>query len=408
MSSSGPITKLIDIASTAWLPDQLHQVARLRHRNLIHRVVKPENLLLNAALSEELARGHPSACPSSSLNLVLASRTRSTSLRDKIRMPPEKVRRPSISLNSSPLETEEDGILHREYPLVGNMRAVEFNHVLHRPLQDRKIPPTLSVEDYPGAEYPLLYNHNPNMHTPSFLPPRALADEDGDGGHERDPLEDQLLAGLKDLTQKTIVPMHWAVQVCQDGAAEWVFPSSPPRVASQIQSDFYVVHAEPPPEGTKFAKGEGEADKHTDTEAEYNTVMCVQAASANGGEEDWDEEGQGQVTPPIPAHHMVIPARYGGSTTRGPGGGLVTQVRNTPTLPHLALVYFHICIGSSAPSRNKITMLPKEVSIPLNSSPLRVPHTPLHRGSVGGPFRSTRVLGECAAAERGELCIEKY
>ncbi|KAH0578736.1 hypothetical protein H2248_003861 [Termitomyces sp. 'cryptogamus'] len=45
----------------------LRQLARalkfLRHRNLIHRDIKPQNLLLNAPSPEELARGHPLGVP---------------------------------------------------------------------------------------------------------------------------------------------------------------------------------------------------------------------------------------------------------------------------------------------------------------------------------------------------------
>jgi serine/threonine-protein kinase ULK/ATG1 len=45
----------------------LRQLARalkfLRHRNLIHRDVKPQNLLLTPAPPEELARGHPLGVP---------------------------------------------------------------------------------------------------------------------------------------------------------------------------------------------------------------------------------------------------------------------------------------------------------------------------------------------------------
>ena len=35
----------------------------MRHRNLVHRDIKPQNLLLNPASSEELARGHPLGVP---------------------------------------------------------------------------------------------------------------------------------------------------------------------------------------------------------------------------------------------------------------------------------------------------------------------------------------------------------
>ncbi|KAJ7734777.1 other/ULK/ULK protein kinase [Mycena maculata] len=310
-----------------------------------HMVIPPEVLDPNAMIPPskfnfreprpDKDSGSPTRVP-----VAGSSSPSSASSRDKIPTPPEKVRRPSIPSNSSPLrmprplstegsfipgETEEDGILRREYVLVGDTRAVEFNRAVdelnsarRRPLQDRKIPPTPSAEDYPGAEYPLPYNHNPNTHAPSFPPPPhpaapplssspssiasraasnalnralsiaskklfgaathrrssgsgsgssprrphiiALADEDGDGGRERDPLEDELLAGLEDLAQKTFVLTHWA-----DEMYEYV----------------KAVPQKPLPDPTKFAKREGEADKHArrrkhaDMEAEYNAVTCV-------------------------------------------------------------------------------------------------------------------------------------
>ncbi|KAJ7507084.1 kinase-like protein [Mycena galericulata] len=254
----------------------------------------------------------------------------STSSRDKI-LPPEKIRRPSIPSNSSPLriprplstedsfipgETEEDGILRREYVLVGDTRAVEFNRAVdelnaapRRPLQDRKIPPTPSTEEYPGVEYPIPNNPNtsfppppnpmapPLSSSPSSIASRAASNAlnralslaskklfgaahrrssssrdstpssprrphiialDNDG--ERDPLEDELLASLEELAQKTFVLTHWA-----DEMYEYV----------------KAVPQKPLPDPTKFAKREGEADKHArrrkhaDMEAEYNAVTCV-------------------------------------------------------------------------------------------------------------------------------------
>ncbi|KAJ7700360.1 kinase-like domain-containing protein [Mycena rosella] len=240
----------------------------------------------------------------------------SASSRDKIPTPPEKVRRPSIPSNPSSLriprplsiegsfipgETEEDGILRREYVLVGDTRAVEFTRAVdeltsapRRPLHDRKIPPP---NDFPGAEYPL-----PNNPSTSFVPPlssfpssiasraasnalnRALSLASkklfgaptqrrassssarrphiialGNDG-ERDPLEDELLAALKDLAQKTFVLTQWA-----DEMYEYV----------------KAVPQKPLPDPTKFAKREGEANrharrrKHADIEAESNAVTCV-------------------------------------------------------------------------------------------------------------------------------------
>ncbi|KAJ7030642.1 other/ULK/ULK protein kinase [Mycena alexandri] len=256
------------------------------------------------------------------------------------------VRRHSIPSNPSPLrvprplstegsyipgETEEDGILRREYVLVGDTRAVEFNRAVdelsaapRRPLQDRRLPPTPSVEDYPGVDYPVANNNNQNNNT-SFPPPpntvmsppplssspssvasraasnalnralsiaskklfgaaahrRSSSRDTGNGINsnngtppsprrthiialdnegERDPLEDELLASLEELAQKTFVLTHWA-----DEMYEYV----------------KAVPQKPLPDPTKFTKREGEADKHArrrkhaDMEAEYNAVTCV-------------------------------------------------------------------------------------------------------------------------------------
>ncbi|KAG7095997.1 hypothetical protein E1B28_006679 [Marasmius oreades] len=55
-----------------------------------------------------------------------------------------------------PGESEEDGLLRREYVLVGDTRAVEFNRAVdelntlpRRPLQDRRVPPSPSMDDFP-------------------------------------------------------------------------------------------------------------------------------------------------------------------------------------------------------------------------------------------------------------------
>ncbi|KAJ7092776.1 kinase-like protein [Mycena belliarum] len=263
----------------------------------------------------------------------------SASSRDKIPTPPENVRRQSFPSNQSPLrlprplstedsfipgETEEDGLLRREYVLVGDTRAVEFNRAVdeltsasRRPLHDRKIPPTPSIDDYPGAEYPNPASPNmisfppppnpvapPLSSSPSSVASRAasnalnralslaskklfgvqtsrrtstssirdsappsprrlqiiaLGDDGADAG-TRDPLEDELLGELEELAQKTDVLTQWA-----DEMYEYV----------------KAVPQKPLPDPTKFTKREGEADKqarrrkHADMEAEYNAVTCV-------------------------------------------------------------------------------------------------------------------------------------
>ncbi|KAJ7201129.1 other/ULK/ULK protein kinase [Mycena pura] len=255
----------------------------------------------------------------------------SASSRDKVPAPPpEKERRLSFPTNQSPRrmarvlstegsiipgETEEDGMLRREYVLVDDTRAVEFNRVVdelntvtRRPLQDRRIPPTPSIEDYPGVD-PTSFPPPPNLvapppplsSSPSSIASRAASNAlnralslatkklfgtpahrrsptstsrdqsappsprrphiitlDNEG--ERDPLEEELLGSLEVLAQKTFVLTNWA-----DEMYEYV----------------KAVPQKPLPDPTKFAKWEGEPDKqarrrkHADMEAEYNAVTCV-------------------------------------------------------------------------------------------------------------------------------------
>lgn len=238
-----------------------------------------------------------------------------------------------------PGETEEDGNLRREYVLVDDTRAVEFHRAVdelsshpRRPLHDRRIPPTPSMEEYPPDSIANTPNgpgpntNNQSTNTITFPPPphaaapplssspssmasraasnalhRALnlaskklfgtsrhshshstsahsnssttssprrpiitLDVDGavSGGPngERDPMEDELLAGLEELAQKTDVLTHWA-----DEMYEYV----------------KAIPQKPLPDPTKFTKREGEPEKHArrrkhaDMEAEYNAVTCV-------------------------------------------------------------------------------------------------------------------------------------
>ncbi|KAF9456734.1 other/ULK/ULK protein kinase [Collybia nuda] len=297
-----------------------------------HRVIPPEVLDPNAMIPPSKfnfrrASGEGDGSPLAT-NGVLP-RESSNSSREKFTAP-EMVRGPSLPPNAAerrqtprplstegsfiPGETEEDGILRREYVLVGDTRAVEFNRAVdeitiqpRRPLQDRKIPPTPTVDDY-SADYPIPPNINitfpppPNANvpplssSPSSLASRAASnalnraislaskklfghsrgspsrDYSGssspkrtpiitlDSDAERDPLEDQLLGQLEELAQKTDVLTHWA-----DEMYEYV----------------KAVPQKPLPDPTKFAKREGEADKHArrrkhaDMEAEYNAVTCV-------------------------------------------------------------------------------------------------------------------------------------
>lgn len=216
-------------------------------------------------------------------------------------------KKPPIPVEASviPGETEEDGILRREYVLVGDSRALEFNRAIdelssvpRKPLNDRRVPPSPSVEDpavditFPPPPHP---NAPPLSHSPSSIASRAATNAlnralslaskklfghrsspsrdysapssprrpqiitlDGDG--ERDPLEDQLLADLEELAQKTDVLTHWA-----DEMYEYV----------------KAIPQKPLADPNRFAQRDGEADRQArrrktgEMEAEYNAVTCV-------------------------------------------------------------------------------------------------------------------------------------
>lgn len=207
-------------------------------------------------------------------------------------------RRLSTEGSFIPGETEEDGVLRREYVLVDDTRAVEFNRAVdgeslylpsysfltpsmilvelsahpRRPLHDRRMPPTPLTDDYPSDTNALISGTGTNNITfpppplammapplsssPSSMASRAASNAlhkalnlaskklfgtsrrpshshsyanslssatssprrqiltlEGDGGGpngERDPMEDELLANLEELAQKTDVLTHWA------------------------------------------------------------------------------------------------------------------------------------------------------------------------------------------------------
>ena len=125
----------------------------------------------------------------------LGSRTTSNS-------PDVPISRPTLKLLSTegsiiPGETEEDGLLRREYVLVGDTRAVEFNRAVdgehftppglsilnsdrhaeinaarRRPLIDRRVPPTPASANDEKRSPDLLHHLPPDSHlSPTFPPP---------------------------------------------------------------------------------------------------------------------------------------------------------------------------------------------------------------------------------------------
>ncbi|KAI9442103.1 kinase-like protein [Lactarius psammicola] len=221
-----------------------------------------------------------------------------------------------------PGETEEDGLLRREYVLVGDTQAVEFNRAVdeinaarRRPLLDRRVPPTPASTNDEKRSPDLLHHLPPDSHlSPTFPPPpnpgsvpipmgrpatnalsRALTLAskklfgasvsmprspphfigygEGIGSHsprmrnaslggagEVDPVEDELLGALEQLAQKTHVITRWADEMYE-------FVKSVPQ--------------KPLPDPSKFAPREGENEKlaarrrNADVQAEYNAVTCV-------------------------------------------------------------------------------------------------------------------------------------
>jgi len=103
------------------------------------------------------------------------------------------------------------------------------------------------------------------------------------GTGEIDPVEDELLAGLEQLAQKTHVITRWADEMYE-------FVKNVPQSASPLillgalSIDIDVdggCGLEPLPDPSKFAPREGENEKHAarrrnaDVQAEYNAVTCV-------------------------------------------------------------------------------------------------------------------------------------
>ncbi|KLO06515.1 kinase-like protein [Schizopora paradoxa] len=220
-----------------------------------------------------------------------------------------------------PGESEEDGDLRREYVMVGDTRAIEFNKTVdeinaerRRPLRDRApsspmqektsdpaqevsspspIPQGVTAFPPPPHSYAPVLSSSPSRGgalsralsiaskklfgavTPN-LSPRSKASyfagrETSSSprrpplllvrtGSEKDPLEEPLLKELEELAQKTDVLTRWADEIYDYVKA---FPQKPL------------------PRPSDFVKREGESDssaerrKNADADAEYNAVTCV-------------------------------------------------------------------------------------------------------------------------------------
>ncbi|KAH8827130.1 other/ULK/ULK protein kinase [Flagelloscypha sp. PMI_526] len=260
----------------------------------------------NGMLGELTSRTRPSS--GSHSPPVSASPPRSASRRASGTPNLPKPHKPMADTSVIPGETVEDGILRRDYVMVEDTRAIEFNKAVdelgerpRRPLHDRRIPSSPLVEEAANAN--TTFPPPPNPHapplssSPSSLASRAASNalnralslaskklfgtsqnkrsslsnnsppnmkrnniialvEDG----KRDPLEDKLLRDLEELAQKTDALTHWA-----DEMYEYV----------------KAIPQKPLPDPSKFVRKDGEGEKQAkkrregDLEAEYNAVTCV-------------------------------------------------------------------------------------------------------------------------------------
>ncbi|KAF9225004.1 kinase-like protein [Gyrodon lividus] len=266
-----------------------------------------------------------------------SSRRSPTLLHDKNRPAPAPL---STEGSIIPGESEEDGIIRKEYVLVGDAHTdpsryhhTELSAARRRPLREHRTTGSpLADESYPPdrvssspSSAPPLSAPIPTTYNTTFPPPphplapplsssptrvasnalsRALSlasrklfgistpkspispgsghyrtppsprrpqillrTPTGEGHMEkngvpitRDPMEDDLLAALEELAQKTDVLTHWA---------------------DEMYEAVKAAPQKPLPDPAKFARREGEAEKHAerrrnaDQEAEYNAVTCV-------------------------------------------------------------------------------------------------------------------------------------
>ncbi|KAH9912111.1 Pkinase-domain-containing protein [Fomitopsis serialis] len=320
-----------------------------------HKVIPPEVLDPKAMIPpskfnfrrREIVSGGPQDGPSGSSPTSNGNGIAEVS-RSPARSPqhePSPLPKPASGESSDiPGETEEDGLLRREYVLVGDKRAVEIN----RAVDDQHCPTTAAARQTCVAHahapsrrqdavgLPGLWDTVPTNANTTFPPPPnpnapALSSSPSSAGSRaasnaltralniatkklfgssgprtayykefspspssprrqtilsgrtqglglqvdgtRDPMEDELLASLEQLAQKTEVLTHWA-----DEMYEYV----------------KAIPQKPLPDPTKFIRREGEPERHAvkrknaDIQAEYNAMtgvalyMLLMSFSQNG------------------------------------------------------------------------------------------------------------------------------
>ncbi|KAH9834861.1 kinase-like protein [Rhodofomes roseus] len=353
-----PTPELVDDGGVEYGPDG--KIITPEH----HKVIPPEVLDPKAMIPpskfnfrrREIVSGGPQGGPSGRSSptgtgngIVEVSRSPARSPRQE----PSLLPKPASGESSDiPGETEEDGLLRREYVLVGDKRAVEINRAVdgkatrlthpsappnrptslveistarRRPLRDRRVLPTplplphaRTRSDYTDFETSSPTNANttfpppPNPNAPAlssspssvgsraasnaltralniatkklfgssgprttyykeFAPssssPRRQTILSGRAqglglqvNGQRDAMEDELLATLEELAQKTEVLTHWA---------------------DEMYGYVKAIPQKPLPDPTKFIRREGEPERHAvkrknaDIQAEYNAMTCV-------------------------------------------------------------------------------------------------------------------------------------
>ncbi|KAI0265342.1 kinase-like protein [Gloeopeniophorella convolvens] len=273
-----------------------------------------------ASQSHEGEPSSPPKAPSEEPSSAITPITRTESNASNIPAPRPMLKPLSTEGSIIPGETEEDGLLRREYVLVGDTRAVEFNRTVdeinaarRRPLLDRRVPPTpasavdekrspelpgsISPESPIGPTFPPAPNlgsapiptptgrsasnalsraltlaskklfgtgasspRSPPHFAPHAASPRMRAATVGGVSGPIDPVEDELLGALEQLAQKTHVITRWADEM-------YDFVKNVPQ--------------KPLPDPSKFTPREGENEKiaarrrNADVQAEYNAVTCV-------------------------------------------------------------------------------------------------------------------------------------
>ncbi|KAI5118367.1 hypothetical protein M0805_004339 [Coniferiporia weirii] len=256
--------------------------------------------------------------------------------------PPEQARRISLGIKTSkgrplsteasiiPGESEEDGVLRREYVMVGDTRAIEFNRTVdeiaaarRRPVPERRLTSPTSEKrksdlfrvSQDGPPSPVLSANTafpppPNPYAPplsaspsrgsaltralsiaskklfgtpspsSARPPTAYFPErEWSQEVQRSPLRTPLLLGGAETYATIRDPLEEDLLVTLEELAQKTDVLT--RWADEMYEYVKAVPQKPLPPSTKFAKRDNESEvaaerrRNADIDAEYNAVTCV-------------------------------------------------------------------------------------------------------------------------------------